>query len=110
MPLRTPALALAAAATLLIAAPAFAKPDLSIDARQARQDARIAAGVAQGDLTAREARRLTARDAAIDAREARMRADGGGLEPRERAKLQRALSEQSRAIGFQRHDRQRTPR
>ena len=93
--------------TLMIAALMFVAYDASargaIDAREARQDARISAGIASGQLTRCEAARLTARESRIEASEARYRASGG-LQPAERRNLERRLNSASRDIHEQRHD------
>lgn len=97
------ALLLVLAATEAVAAGCAAP----INARQANQQARIANGAEQGDLTARETLRLQARQQHIRRVEARHRADDGVLGPRERCDLNRRLNSTSRGIGVQRHDRQR---
>lgn len=74
-----------------------------VGARQATQQARIADGVANGQLTRCEAARLEARSAHIERREAAYRASGG-LGPVERADLERRLDSVSRDIAEQRHD------
>ena len=57
--LKTLIAAAATVASIAASAQPFARLDTSaIDARQARQQARIQAGVARGDLTRREARML----------------------------------------------------
>ncbi|HZS11958.1 MAG TPA: hypothetical protein VFA38_06890 [Nitrospirales bacterium] len=77
-----------------------------VDAREARQQGRIADGVASGQLTPREAARLERGEARIDRMEQRAKADGV-VTPKERAKLQGALNRESRAIARQKHDAQR---
>jgi hypothetical protein len=91
------------ATALLFAATASAQARAPVDAREARQDARISAGIAHGQLTRCEAARLTAREARIEASEARYRASGG-LQPAERRNLERRLDRASRDIHEQRHD------
>jgi hypothetical protein len=93
----TLAVALAAGA---FAACADAAP---INTRQARQDARIGAGVAQGQLTRCEARRLNARGNHIEVREQAYRSTAG-LQPWERVDLQRRLNSTSADIAEQRRD------
>lgn len=78
-----------------------------VDRRQARQQARIAQGVAQGDLTVAEQRRLQRQQAHIHNAEARMRADDGVLGPVERARLDHKQDRASGRIYRQRHDGQR---
>lgn len=68
----------------VIAAPASA----GINARQHNQWHRIGQGVRSGELTRQETARLGRQQVRIARTEARMRADGGGLGPRERARLE----------------------
>lgn len=89
-------------AAALAAAPAQAR----INQRQAHQQHRIARGVASGQLTAREAYRLERQEGRIAAYEARSRADGGGLNARERARIEHMQDRESRRIYRQRHDAQ----
>ena len=79
----------------------------TVDARQARQQARIARGIASGALTPLETARLERRAAAVARTEAAMRRSGGGLSCRERAALDRRLDSLSAAIRVQSHDGQR---
>lgn len=60
-----------------------------------------------GELTPRETVRLERNSARIHRSIARDRRDGGVFTPRERAKAQKKLNKQSRAINRQKHDRQR---
>ncbi|WP_019140200.1 hypothetical protein [Noviherbaspirillum massiliense] len=80
MKARTFALSLIASSVLSCAmiAPAMAQPDDTpgIDQVQRQVHARIQAGVASGDLTAREAQELRQREREIELREARMKRDG----------------------------------
>ena len=80
--------------------------DARINQRQARQQHRIAHGVASGELTARETYRLERQEGRIAAYEARSRADGGGLSARERARIEHMQDRESRRIYRQRHDAQ----
>ena len=95
---------LVASAAVLFSLPAFAA---GVNQRANRQEARINQGVQSGELTAREANRLDNRQDRIDAQLARDRADGPGLTPHERAKLQRHENRLSRDIYRQKHDAQR---
>lgn len=93
--------------TFIGAAALAAMPaDARINQRQARQQHRIAPGVASGQLTARETYRLERQEGRIAAYEARSRADGGGLSARERARIEHMQDRESRRIYRQRHDRQ----
>jgi hypothetical protein len=82
---------------------AFAAP---VDGRHARQQQRIAHGIATGELTAREGARLEAREARVERVIARDRADGPGLTAHERAKIHRIENRASRDIYRQKHDGQ----
>lgn len=97
--------------TVVSARPATARalnasPAPQIDARERRQQRRIRRGVRSGELTRREARHLERRERRIDRQESRMRRSGGGMNWRERRRLNRELNRSSRAIRRQRHDRQ----
>jgi hypothetical protein len=77
-----------------------------VDARQERQQNRIADGIASGELTPREAAKLERREAHIERSEQRAKADGV-VTPAERRHLNRELNRSSRAIARQKHDAQR---
>lgn len=94
---------LAAVAVLAAAAPAAAGTP-GVNARQARQEARIEHARADGRLTACEAARLDARGDRLARREAHYRATGLGVGPVERADLHRRLDARSAAIARQAHD------
>jgi hypothetical protein len=75
-----------------------------------RQQARIDRGVADGQMTRGEFDRTESRLARIDAqRERDLRANDGHLTPGERARLNRELNRNSRAIFFDNHNRARQP-
>jgi hypothetical protein len=76
---------------------------ISINQRQRQLDARIDAGVRDGSLSRREARRLRAEFYDIAALEARYRRDG--LNRQERADLDRRFGRLSAEVYAQRHDR-----
>ncbi len=78
----------------------------SINARQRRQQKRIAQGVNSGQLTAAEAARLEKQEAAINAREQKMRESGGKFTKGERMAIQKQQNRVSRRIYKQKHDRQ----
>lgn len=92
------------AVLLCTAGAAAAAP--GIDARQARQDARIAAGQARGELTPCETARLLRRTDRIAAREAAY-CRHGGLGPHERRDLHHRLDHVSADIARQRRDGRR---
>jgi hypothetical protein len=94
----------ALAGLLLLAPPAEAAG--RVGRRQIRQQARIAQGVRSGELTRRETARLERQQAALACQKRRMLADGGGLGPVERARLERHQDRLSRHIYRQKHDQQ----
>ena len=75
------------------------------DARQAHQQQRIGNGVQNGELTAREARRLEAGQVHLNRVERRAKADGV-VTAKERAHMQHEENQQSRRIYRQKHDAQ----
>lgn len=77
-----------------------------VDAREARQKARVQQGVNSGELTRREAAKLAAEQAAIRGEEYRYRHNDGHLGPWERLDLQRDMNKTSRDIFKQKHDGQ----
>jgi len=91
-----------AGVTAVAATPAEA----GINQREARQQQRIARGVATGQLTAHETYRLERQEGRIAAYVARSRADGGGLSARERLRIAHLQNRESRRIYRQRHDAQ----
>jgi opacity protein-like surface antigen len=95
-----------AAGALSIAAPASAQVWQSINQRQAQLDQRIDAGVRDGSLTRTEAVRLRGEFNDLSRLEANYRASGGGLDPRERADLDRRFDGLSQQIRYQRNDDQ----
>jgi hypothetical protein len=101
---RSISMAVALVVGLAVSSPALAA---RADARQARQQGRIAQGVASGQLTRGEAVRLQAQHMALQREVARARADDGGLGPREKARIERHQDGLSRRICKQKHDAQR---
>ncbi|MCZ2292750.1 MAG: hypothetical protein LC125_12470 [Burkholderiales bacterium] len=87
-------------------APAASMP--RVDARQARQEARIGQGAASGALTPHEQRRLQREQRAITKAETKAEADGT-VTAQERRKLHRMQDAASRDIHHQKHDRQHMP-
>ena len=96
-------IAVLAAALALFAATSALAGTPRVDARQARQDARIAHGVDNGSLTRCEATRLDDRAGRIHRTEARYRASGG-VDSRERRILARRQNDLSADIHEQKHD------
>lgn len=98
---------LAAALVAAITVPAFAQTDTPVvDQRQINQERRIDQGVASGELTPREARRLERGQQRIDNMEARAEADGV-VTRGERPSIRQAQNVESKRIYRQKHDRQR---
>lgn len=94
----------AAVGALAVAAPASAQTWQNINARQANLDARIDAGVRNGDLTRNEAARLRDEFRDIARLEARYRASNG-LSLSERRDLDRRFDSLSARVRFERNDR-----
>ena len=84
-------------------APAASTP--RVDAREAKQEARIDQGVASGQLTARETRRLEREQKRINHAEAHAKADGT-VTAGERKRLHHMQNAASRDIARQKHDAQ----
>lgn len=84
---------------------ASAAPWQTINARQARIDARIDRGIRSGALNRNEAYRLHSDFRALSAREAYYRRSGG-LSYRERADLDRRFDALSARVKVQKHDGQ----
>jgi len=95
----------AAVGALSVAAPASAQSWQNINARQANLDARIDAGVRNGDLTRNEAARLRDEFRDIARLEVRYRASNG-LSQAERRDLDRRFDSLSARVRFERNDRQ----
>ena len=94
-----------ACACLFAAAAQAAPPQSNINARQAEQQHRSRQGVANGQLTRRESAYLQHREADVRRAERAARSDGY-MSPAERARINRMLDANSRAIARQRHDGQ----
>jgi hypothetical protein len=101
---------LTATALSLLAFGAFAQTTSTpgIDARQAKQEARIDKGVASGALTPAEAKRMDAREAHVGKVEDRAKADGT-VTKAEKAHITHAQDKASRKIRRQKHDAQTAP-
>lgn len=78
-----------------------------IDQRQANQERRIDQGIASGELTARETKRLEKEQGVIHRAEDKAKADGV-VTAKERRRLHTMQDRASRDIRRQKHDRQRT--
>lgn len=88
---------------------AYAQETPVVDTRQQNQQTRIREGVASGEVTRAEAKKLRAEQRNIRRTEHRAEADGT-VTDRERARLQRKQNRASRDISRQKHDRQDRPR
>lgn len=100
--MKTLIMGLIAATTVATALPAAAQV---VDQREHRQDARIDAGVRQGQLNPREAYRVDRREMAIHRQEHRMRArHDGRLTQHDRHVLNHRLNRESRQIERLRHN------
>jgi hypothetical protein len=98
-------LALASMFSFAQAAGAESAATPGIDKRQANQEKRIDQGVASGELTKREARRLEKQQAHINKAEGRAKADGV-VTKAERARLHHEQDKASGNILRQKHDKQ----
>jgi hypothetical protein len=78
----------------------------SINAREHRQQKRIAHGIQSGELTPKEAARLENQEQHLDRREAKMRASGGKFTKGERKAIQHQENAESKRIYKQKHDKQ----
>jgi hypothetical protein len=93
-----------AAVAVMATAPVLAGTP-RLDHREAHQANRIHNGLANGELTRPEARRLGAGQVHLRRAEARAKSDGV-VTTRERAHLQHEANQQSRRIYRQKHDAQ----
>lgn len=84
---------------------ALAQVTPRVDARQARQETRIDAGVASGQLNARETTRLDHQQGRVAAAEADVKSDGN-VTGAERRHLKRMQDRASANIHKQKHDAQ----
>ena len=94
------------AQTQMASPPMGAAATPQVDARQARQHARIADGAATGALTPHERHRLHKQQRAIRHTEAHAKADGV-VTPHEKRHLAKLQAKSSRAIHRQKHDGQK---
>jgi hypothetical protein len=97
-------------ATAVLALSAFAATAAGtdtprIDQRQANQEQRIDKGIASGELTKREARRMNHQQNVINRAEDKAKADGV-VTAKERARLTKAQNKTSKRIYRQKHDAQ----
>lgn len=82
------------------------EPKGEVNKREQNQKDRIKAGVQNGSLNNKEAARLRAREASIEAQEQRDRADGKGYTAKEKARTNKRLNNVSKDIYKQKHDAQ----
>lgn len=93
-------------AAVAVPSVASAAPWQSINARQARLDARIDQGVRSGALTRNEAVRLRSDFRGLASLEYRYRRSGGGLSGWERGDLDKRFDALSARIRYNKHDYQ----
>lgn len=79
-----------------------------IDQRQANQEQRIERGIASGELTKREARRMNRQQAVVNRAEDKAKADGT-VTAQEKQRLTKAQNATSKRIYRQKHDAQQRP-
>ncbi|MEQ1949305.1 MAG: hypothetical protein ABL995_19080 [Bryobacteraceae bacterium] len=93
---------------LVVSAPVSAQEEKKnrINERKENQKERIEQGKADGSLTDREARRLEAEEAALNAKIRKDRKDGGGMTAQEKKAAERRQDNMSKKIYRQRHDKQ----
>jgi hypothetical protein len=77
-----------------------------IQKRKANQQERIAKGVEDGSLTAKETAKIERKEAQLNREIAKDRVDGGGLTAKERVKIEHKQDKLSRKIYKQKHDAQ----
>lgn len=80
----------------------------NLDKREVRQERRITQGIRSGQLTPAEAANLQAREAKLNAHEARAKSDGV-VTKKERARLQAEANRDSRAIHRKKHNARVAP-
>jgi hypothetical protein len=90
--------------TLMCTISAAMPAEARINQRQDRQQQRIVNGIQDDSLTARETAGLVKQQASIRQYERRSRADGNGLSPVERARIEQRQDRASRNIYRQKHD------
>jgi len=101
-------LASLAAIVAAVALPAAAQVNTPrVDQREANQQARIQQGVQSGQLTPKETANLERGQAHVDKMEAKAKADGV-VTAKERAKLAKAQTKQSRKIARKKHNKRTT--
>jgi hypothetical protein len=94
-----------AVVSCLLAGSVIAAETPVLDKRQTIQEKRVDQGVASGELTKREARRLEDAQARLAANEAKAKSDGT-VTAKERAKLDAQADSISKRTAKQKHDRQ----
>lgn len=100
-------IAACAVLSVFLATASFAQEKTpNLDKREQKQAKRIEQGMKSGELTKKEAARLSAREAKLHADEAKAKADGK-VTTKERAKLQHEANKTSRRIYRQKHDAQK---
>ena len=93
---------------LLLAPSVFA--ETRVARRETKQQVRVAQGVRDGQLTARETSKIETKEATLNAEKKDMRAlDGGRLTTKDKATLNQQQNRLSRDIYKQKHDAQHQP-
>ena len=92
--------------TVVTAALALSAGAQTIRERERVQHKRIVHGVRSGELSRQETRQLERKEAQLHRQIQRDRADGLGLTPKERLKIEKKQDHLSRQIYKQKHDRQ----
>jgi hypothetical protein len=101
---------IAALSTAFAADDTAAKPEDKkgrIATRKDKQQDRVAEGVKDGSLTAKEAAKIEAKEAKLNREIRQDRKDGKGLTPKERAKIEAKQDKMSREIYKEKHDKQK---
>jgi uncharacterized protein YdeI (BOF family) len=75
--------------------------------RKERQQDRVAEGVKDGSLTAKEAAKIEAKEAKLNREIRQDRKDGKGLTPKEKAKIEAKQDKMSKEIYKEKHDKQK---
>ena len=91
---------------VLTSQPAEAKGLRHVDQREYKQQKRIYAGMKNGELTRKEAKRLENKEHKLAKQEFRFRRSGNGLNKREATRLQHEQNRLSKNIYHQKHDGQ----
>lgn len=78
-----------------------------IKERKEKQQVRVAEGVKDGSLTAKETAKVESKEAKLNQQIRQDRKDGKGLTPKERAKIEARQDRMSKEIAKEKHDKQK---